>query len=359
MSLIAHSALPTFERLRREGQEVIDAERAAHQDIRELHIGLLNMMPDAALTATERQFLRLLGSCNRIVQFYVHPFTVPGVVREGEAREYVERYYEEFDEVRAAGLDALIITGANPLCDDITDETFWASLVEVLDWARENVTSTYCSCLASHAAFKVYHGIERTRLPAKRWGVYSHRVVAPWHPLVGNVNTRFDTAHSRLNDVPRWQLEEAGVEVLVHSDEAGVLAAVSPDLLRLFYFQGHPEYDAVSLLKEYKREVMGFIAGRREAYPPFPDHYFDSQCRLILEGYREAVLKARAHGWSPPEFPEGKLAPCIDNTWVDTGKALFNNWLGLVYQLTDQDRRRPFMAGIDPEDPLGLRRRRR
>ena len=77
MPLVAHSDLPSFDRLRQEGQEVLLPGRAEKQDIRELHIGLLNMMPDAALQATERQFLRLVGSCNRIAQFYVHLFTFP------------------------------------------------------------------------------------------------------------------------------------------------------------------------------------------------------------------------------------------------------------------------------------------
>ncbi len=358
MPLIAHSGLPSFERLRRDGHDVLAVDRATHQDIRELHIGLLNMMPDAALQATERQFLRLLGACNRIVQFYVHPFTVPGLVRGADARDYVDRYYERFSEVRASGLDALIITGANPVHDVLTDEPFWPALEEVMDWARESVTSTYCSCLASHAAFAKYHGIERTRLPGKQWGVYTHRVIAPWHPLVAGVNTRFETPHSRLNDVPRWALEDADLTVLVHSDEAGVLAAVSPDLLRMVYFQGHPEYDAISLLKEYRREVERFADGERENYPPFPDHYFDDGCRHALESHREGVLKARAHDLSPPRFPEAKIAACVDNTWTDTGKALFNNWLGLVYQHTHQDRRQPFMPEVDPEDPLGLRQAR-
>ena len=61
MPLVAHTDLPTFQRLREEGQDVLSVERAAHQDIREMHIGLLNMMPDAALEATERQFFRLVG----------------------------------------------------------------------------------------------------------------------------------------------------------------------------------------------------------------------------------------------------------------------------------------------------------
>ena len=53
MPLVAHINLPTFQRLREEGEEILAPDRASQQDIREMHIGLLNMMPDAALEATE------------------------------------------------------------------------------------------------------------------------------------------------------------------------------------------------------------------------------------------------------------------------------------------------------------------
>lgn len=354
MPLVAHFALPTFDRLRAEGHEVLSIDRAQHQDIRELHVGLLNMMPDSALEATERQFLRLLGSSNRIAQFYVHPFTLEGVAREGRARTHVERFYKTFDQIRSEGVDALVITGANPVEPDITEETFWDGLLEVMDWATENVCSTYCSCLATHAALKVYHGIERTPLPKKQWGVYSHRVAYRSHPLVSNVNTRFDAPHSRWNDIPADQMESAGIKVLVESRDCGVLAAVSPDQFRFVYFQGHPEYDGNSLLKEYKREVARFIAGEREDYPPFPDNYFDGEAAGILDRYESEVRRAMDSGNPPAEFPEHELEEHVDNTWSDTGKAMFNNWLGLIYQITDSDRRVPFMQGIDPKDPLGL-----
>ena len=85
MPLVAHTPLPTFDHLRQQGQEILTLEHAIHQDIRELHIGLLNMMPDAALTVTEQQFMRLLGSCNQIAQFYVYPFSVPGLPRSARA----------------------------------------------------------------------------------------------------------------------------------------------------------------------------------------------------------------------------------------------------------------------------------
>jgi len=356
MPLVAHSKLPTFERLRGEGEEILSVERALHQDIRELHVGLLNMMPDAALEATERQFMRLLGSCNRIAQFYVHPFTIEGVERRGPAHEHVLRYYEDFSALRGEGLDALIITGANVTEPKITREAFWEPLVEVMDWAREHVCSTYMSCLASHAAFKRYHDIDRTHLAQKRWGVYSHRVVDDSHPLVSDINTRFDTPHSRFNDVPREQLEAADIQVLVHSAEGGVLGAVSPDRLRFVYFQGHPEYDRRSLLKEYKREIARFFGGEREDYPPYPEHHFPPEAKRLLEPYREAVVAAAAARRPAPAFPEDEMLALLDNTWSDTGKAIFNNWLGLVYQLTHLERGRPFMPGIDPDDPLGLRR---
>ena len=67
MPIVAHNDLPTLQRLRSDGTTIVlPAERAANQDIRELHIGLLNMMPDAALEATERQFFRLVGESNPI-----------------------------------------------------------------------------------------------------------------------------------------------------------------------------------------------------------------------------------------------------------------------------------------------------
>ncbi len=354
MPLVANSNLPTFDRLRDEGHDVLSVDRARHQDIRELHVGLLNMMPDAALEATERQFLRLLGSSNRIAQFFVHPFTVRGVAREGTAKEHVERYYKSFEQIRSEGLDALVITGANPIETEITRETFWEGLVEVMSWAREQVCSTYCSCLASHAAFKVYHGIERTPYREKLWGVFTHRVVHRIHPLVAGINTRFETPHSRWNDVPPDQIEAAGMKVLVESEEAGALAAVSPDQFRFLYFQGHPEYDGNSLLKEYKREVIRFVAKERKDYPPFPENYIYPEAAALLNEYKEKVLVAVGRGKLPPPFPETEAERHVDNTWTDTGKAVFNNWLGLVYQLTDRDRKIPYMKGVDPEDPLGL-----
>lgn len=354
MPLVAHNALPSFERLREEGQTVLTPERARNQHIRELHVGLLNMMPDAALAATERQFFRLVGESNPIAQFYMHPFSLPELARSEKAQAHIDRYYETFDQVREAGLDALIITGANVTGPELASQPFWDPLREVVEWAAESVTSTLCSCLATHAVLQFRYDQKRIPRGDKLWGVYPHRVVDKRHPLVNDVNTRFDVPHSRWNAVTRRQFDDAGLRVLVESEAAGVHLATSGDGLRFVFFQGHPEYDTVSLLKEYKREVGLYAQGRRADYPPFPANYLRTQEQSLLREYRGNLDRVLAAGGGHPEFPEALVAARLDNTWHDTAEAVLGNWVGLVYQVTHSDRRKPFMDGIDPADPLGL-----
>jgi len=356
MPLVANSKLPTFARLKQEGENVVPRDVAVHQDIREMHIGLLNMMPDAALAATERQFFRLVGESNAIAQFYVHPFTVNELARSAEAQDYVRQYYESFDQIREQGLDALIITGANVTQPDLALEPFWKPLIKVIDWAYDNVTSTLCSCLATHAVLQFRYGKKRRHLGFKRWGVFSHRVVDRKHPLVADVNTRFDVPHSRFNQIDREQFEAAKLHILAESEVAGVHLATSEDGFRIVFFQGHPEYDTVSLLKEYKREVMHYTRGERDDYPPFPDNYFSLRIQGILDEHRDRVLAARSRGEAAPDLPESLIVADLDNTWHDTAEAVIDNWIGKVYQVTNMDRKKPFMEGVAPDDPLGLHR---
>ncbi|ADJ29550.1 homoserine O-succinyltransferase MetA [Nitrosococcus watsonii] len=355
MPLVANSDLPAFERLRKEGETIIPRDVALHQDIREMHIGLLNMMPDAALAATERQFFRLIGESNQIAQFYLHPFTLTEIQRSLEANHYVERYYQTFEQIQAEGLDALIITGANITQPQLSLEPFWEPLIKVIGWAYENVTSTLCSCLATHAVLDFRYGQKRRRLSSKRWGVYSHRVVDRSHPLVRGVNTRFDVPHSRFNEISRDQFEAAGLHVLAESEKGGAHLAVSEDLFRIVFCQGHPEYDSISLLKEYKREVLRFAAGQRDHYPPFPENYFSPKIQAILEEYQEQLIIAQDKDLPLPPLPEHLIVDYLDNTWHDTAEAIINNWMGNVYQITHSDRKKPFMEDTDPNDPLGLR----
>jgi homoserine O-succinyltransferase len=354
MPLVAHSALPSFAELAAHGEQVVSLDEALRQDIRELHIGLLNMMPDAALRVTEQQYLRLLGSANQIVQIYLYPFTVPGLGRDRATQDYVDRYYTDLDELKADGLDGLIISGANVSRPELELAPFWQPLADIVEWASEHVTSVLCSCLATHALVAQLHGVRRRKLASKRWGVYEHRVVDPSHPLLHGTNTRFDVPHSRWNEITSSQVESAGLRVLIESHEGDFHMGTSADGIRMVYLQGHPEYDATSLLKEYKREVARFLDGELSEIPPQPANYLSADAARIAREYLDSAIAARDFGEQIPEFPEEVLADTLDNTWTDTGKAIFNNWLGQIYRLTDIERGVPFMPDVDPANPLGL-----
>lgn len=354
MPLVAHNDLPSFKRLRQEGQTVLGLEHARHQDIRELHIGLLNMMPDKALDATERQFFRLVGESNPIAQFYMHPFTLPELKRNAEAQAHIQRYYEQFEQIREDGLDALIITGANVTHPNLAAEPFWEPLNLIIEWAYENVASTLCSCLATHAVLESRYQQRRVLQTTKRWGVFRHQLCDKSHPLVKDVNTQFDVPHSRWNDISCTQFEAAGAKVLAYSEAVGVHLAVSPDGFRMVFFQGHPEYDTISLLKEYKRELLRFVDGQCNREPPFPENYLTPRIQAILNEYRDSLLEAKKFEQPNPSFPELLIAPKLNNTWHDTAEAIVGNWMGLIYQITNQNRRVSFMEHINPNNPLNL-----
>lgn len=352
MPIVAYNKLPSFERLRQEGINILPPDRASSQHIRELHIGLLNMMPDRALQATERQFFRLLAASNHIAQFYVHPMSLPELPRGTEAQQHIDSYYESFADIKEQGLDALIITGANVTRADLSQELFWQPLIEVVDWAAENVTSLLCSCLASHAVLDFRYGLKRHKQQDKIWGVFPHRVVNREHPLVKDINTRFDVPHSRWNSITRQQFDQANLPVLVESSEQEVHLATSPDGVRFVFFQGHPEFDTVSLLKEYQREVKRYHSGEAENYPPIPANTFGSYEQAILGEHKQKIIAARQQGQPAPAFPEQRLASRLDNTWHDTGESVLSHWIGLVYQLTHKERNKPFMDGVDANKPL-------
>jgi len=330
MPLVAHSELPAFEFLRREGRDVVTPDDAAWLALPNLRIGLLNLMPDAALQATERQFLRLVEACGRSANLHVLPFAIETGDRADIARAHIGAYYSSFAELQAEGLDALIITGANPARDDITTEPFWRPLIEVIDWALEHDCATLCSCLATHAVLHHYHGKQRHELPQRQWGVYDHEILVPDHPLLDGLSPPVSAPHSHRYAVSRTDMEAAGLTVLIDSTESGVHLAVGSDWRRLVLFQGHPEYDAVSLLKEYKREVLRFLTGNWQSYPPFPEHYLDESAMRRLDAYQRQVTECDFEQSTLPVFPEAELADRCINTWSQAGRVIYRNWLGEV-----------------------------
>ena len=334
MPLVVHSSLPAFAALRREGLELVAAKTAAASRLPALRIGLLNLMPDTALQATERQFLRLIDASGPDANLYVYPFALRSEFRGEIANEHIGGHYSSFESLRDQGLHAVIITGANPATLDISDEAFWEPLIEVIDWSRVSVESVICSCLATHAVLHQYHQVERVELPDRRWGVYEHQLLVDDHPLLAGVKAPVYAPHSHRYDISQAAMETAGLSVLVAGAEAGVHMAVSEDQFRFIFFQGHPEYDSISLLKEFKREVQRFLSGERSIYPPFPEHYLDGASKETLEAYQRQATESESAYATLPVFPEAEIGDLCVNSWGGAGKIIYRNWFAEIMRRT-------------------------
>ena len=86
------------------------------------------------------------------------------IPRNKKTQKHIDDYYYDFETIKTMGLDALIITGANVEGEDLSREVFFDELKTVFKWSYENVASTLCSCLATHAVMEIlYQQKEYTR----------------------------------------------------------------------------------------------------------------------------------------------------------------------------------------------------
>ena len=143
-------------------------QRGAIKDrFRRLRVALVNNMPNSALSATERQFARLISEASSDFDVRLTLTALETLPRARETRVAMGENYRGLDELRYAALDAVIITGAEPRSPDLTSEPYWGELTQLMDWARRAVISALYSCLAAHAAALHRDGVPRRRLSAK------------------------------------------------------------------------------------------------------------------------------------------------------------------------------------------------
>ena len=74
-----------------------------------------------------------------------------------------------------------------------------------------------------------------------------------------------------------------------------------------------------------------------------------------IESLITFLKQAQKQGGPLLDQLEKEVDSLLDNTWGDTAKAVVNNWLGLVYRLTNLDRNQQFMEDVNPADPLGIK----
>lgn len=292
----------------------------------DLTIGLINNMPDTALKATERQFMRLLRQAAGDVRIDFHCFSLPSVRRSQPTMGRVEGQYTDIADLDRLPIDGLIVTGAEPHTENLNNEAYWRDLTDIIDWAKENTRSTIWSCLAAHAAVLHLDGIERKRLDTKCSGIYDCAIATP-HWLTDGVPAPFKVAHSRLNELRSDELTANGYQLLSYSPRAGIDSFAKDFGSQFIFFQGHPEYEALSLEREYLRDISRFLAGERDRYPGIPVGYFDAETEQKLAAFARRAQAERRPTLST-DLPERTLRDDIATGAAAT--AMFHNWIGFL-----------------------------
>ena len=297
MPIRINADLPAKKILEHENIFVMDYERSLKQDIRPLKIIIMNLMPTKQ--ATELQLLRSLS--NTPLQVDITFLKTETHDAQNESQTHMETFYTIFPEIKQQYFDGLIITGAPVETLDFEEVDYWPELVEIMEWSKTPVTSTFHICWGAQAGLYYHYGLKKVLLPKKLFGVYHHKVMNRKNPLVRGFDDYFLIPHSRHTAVLSEDIHQCKeLTVLAESEEAGVLLCMSEGGKEI-YVMGHPEYDRYTLHKEYVRD-------KEKGIPiDVPKNYY-------------------------PEDDDTQK-PCLE--WRAHCNILYSNWLNyFVYQIT-------------------------
>lgn len=300
MPIRVQNDLPAKEILERENIFVMDEFRAVHQDIRPIRIGLLNLMP--LKEDTELQLLRSLS--NTPLQVDVAFVTMTSHESKNTSTSHLNKFYVTYDDIKRQKFDGFIITGAPIEQLPFEEVDYWDELKAIMEWTKTHVTSTIHLCWGAQAALYYHYGIDKVMLPEKLFGVYEHHVMNRKIPLVRGFDDVFHAPHSRYTDVPVEEIRaDERLTILAESEKAGVFLAIAEEGRQIFVM-GHPEYDRVTLEKEYRRDKDKGLTIK------MPDNYYPND--------------------------DDSVRPSL--TWRAHGNNLYTNWLNYyVYQATPYD----------------------
>lgn len=300
MPIRTQSDLPAKEILEKENIFVMDENRAMHQDIRPISIAILNLMP--LKEDTELQLLRSLS--NTPLQVDITFLTVTSHESKNTSLSHLNKFYQTFEDVKEKRFDGLIITGAPVEMMDFEEVDYWDELCTIMDWSKTHVTSTMHLCWGAQAGLYYHYGIKKHILDHKVFGIFEHRVMNRKVPLVRGFDDRFMAPHSRNTENRTEDIQAVkDLTILAESEEVGVFLAIADEGRKIFVM-GHPEYDRITLDKEYKRDKGKGID------IALPKNYYPND-----DPTQRPNLQWRAHG-----------------------NALYSNWLNYyVYQQTPYD----------------------
>lgn len=272
--------LPAQSVLEKEHIFVMTENRALHQDIRPLKIGILNLMPTKI--TTETQILRSLS--NTPLQIEVDFIQTSSHCGKNTPQEHLVTFYKTFDDIKALNYDGFIITGAPVEHLEFEEVDYWDELCRIMDWTTEHVHSTFHICWGAQAALYHHYGIPKHPLSQKKSGVFLHRLLTPKARLFHGFDSEFWAPHSRHTETRAEDiLNCTALKLMAVSDEAGVYAVGNEDGSR-FFITGHSEYDAETLDTEYRRDLA------KGMEPQIPRHYYPDD-----DPGKPPVLNWRAH----------------------------------------------------------------
>ena len=286
--------LPARATLEKEGVMVMSERTANRQDIRPMNIGLLNLMPKKIVTET--QIARLVGATPLQVELTL--VKVGSHVSKNTSQDHMLAFYEDFNDIRDRKFDGFITTGAPVELLDFDDVDYWNELRAVFDWTQTNVHSTLNICWGAQAALNHFHGVPKHELAEKAFGVFRHNNLNPASPYLRGFSDDFSIPVSRHTEIRRADLpSDAGLEVLMESDEAGLCLINDPAHRHLYMFN-HLEYESHTLAEEYWRDI-------KEGKPIDPPANY---------------------------FPDNNPKNPPKNHWRSHAHLLFGNWINQLYQ---------------------------
>lgn len=297
MPIKTQNDLPAKEILEKENVFVMDENRAVHQNIRQLEIAIVNLMP--LKEETELQILRSLS--NTPLQVNVTFITTKSHESTHTSMSHLNKFYQTFDEVKNQKFDGLIITGAPVELMEYEEVDYWDEICQIMEWSKEHAFSTLHLCWGAQAGLYYHYGIQKHVLDKKMFGVFRHYVKNRKVPLVRGFDDIFYAPHSRHTEVRKEDIEKCeNLTILAESDEAGVFLVIDKTGKQIFVM-GHPEYDRLTLDSEYKRD-------KNKGLPiDVPVNYYPND-----DDTQKPVL-----------------------TWRSHGNILYSNWLNYyVYQET-------------------------
>lgn len=281
MPIKTQNDLPAKEILEKENVFVMDENRAIHQNIRQLEIAIVNLMP--LKEETEVQILRSLS--NTPIQVNVTFIATKSHESTHTSMSHLNKFYQTFDEVKNQNFDGLIITGAPVEQMEYEEVDYWEEICQIMEWSKEHAFSTLHLCWGAQAGLYYHYGIQKHKLDKKMFGVFPHYVKNRKVPMVRGFDDIFYAPHSRHTEVRKEDIEKCeDLTILAESDEAGVFLVIDKAGKKIFVM-GHPEYDRLTLDAEYKRD-------KRKGLPiELPVNYYPDD-----DDTKKPLLRWRSHG---------------------------------------------------------------